>query len=172
MSIYLRPPAAYAHGPDGQGWNRLSLNAHIGEPFAQCALRPRRYTALHETKRGSRLARWGPYSPCRKQPRWGQPGGGDCLTCPVLTTNPRPIETSADRVLVRVRTHVVGAGLVTESVDTPYLVDDPDDGWASPSSEWTWEELARLQDWRIGRAHLDQHSTGFWLERSQLTAQQ
>ncbi|MGW5456616.1 hypothetical protein [Nocardia sp. NPDC003979] len=55
MTIYLRPPEPNPGGPDGQGWNRLSLNAHTSVPAPQCALRPRTYAALCDIRRGSRL---------------------------------------------------------------------------------------------------------------------
>lgn len=60
---------------------------------------------------------------------------------------------------------LVGTGFATEAHDTPYVMEDPDRGWDSPHQQWEWEELARLKDWRVGRAFHDQCSRGVWLER-------
>jgi len=48
MPIFLPAPAHQPTGPDGQGWNRLTVAAPA--PSAQCALRPRTYAALAESQ--------------------------------------------------------------------------------------------------------------------------
>ena len=42
-------------------------------------------------------------------------------------------------------------------------MNQPGKGWDSSSEVWTWEELARLEGWQVGRAHEDEHGQGFWL---------
>ncbi|WP_069162968.1 hypothetical protein [Nocardia altamirensis] len=165
MPLYLPAPEPPPARPDGQGWNRLTLGAHYGALAAQCALRPRRYPALHDTMRDTRIAQWGPYNPCIRPRRWGQHDGPDCQTCPILTAPTRTLHTDSDRVLVRVTTRLIGQGLRTQGEDTPHLVEDPATGLHGPHATWTWDELARLRGWRIGRAHHDHHGPGFWLER-------
>ncbi|WP_446046433.1 hypothetical protein [Streptomyces olivaceus] len=62
MPVYLDNPHAYSpHGPDGKGWNRLSLNAHFDTP-AHCGLRPIRFATLFESRTGRQ--RWGGFERC------------------------------------------------------------------------------------------------------------
>ncbi|WP_405183585.1 hypothetical protein OG225_41935 (plasmid) [Nocardia sp. NBC_01377] len=162
MPLYLPAPEPDPRGPDGLGWNRLSLAAHYSTPPAQCALRPRRYPALYDTRRDTRLAQWGPYNRCIRPRRWGQLTGPDCRSCPILTASPTTLDTDADRVLVHVTTRTIGQLWATESIDTPHLDHDPATGRHTHSTAWAWEELVRLHGWAIGRAD---HRVGFWLER-------
>lgn len=164
MSIYLPAPQHRPGGPDGQGWNRLSLNAHIGAGRGQCALQPRSHPTLWEAQ-DSRRARWGPYGPCLRD--------GDCLTCPVLTSQPRHLTVAADRVLVRLLPgRVTGAGLGLQvSPDRPCVMAemaDPESGCHSRGEPWSWAQLARVPGWQVGRAHHDEHGPGFWLQRARL----
>jgi len=143
MPIHLPVPAHRNGGPDGQGWNRVSLGTLAGD---ECALRPRDYTHLRESQ-DTRRARYGGYGPCI--------GSGHCEQCPILQTPPRHLDSLDDRVLVRI--HPVDG--------RPYLMNRPEDGWASLAKRWTWQDLARLDGWEIGRQHSDEHSDGFWLNR-------
>ncbi len=149
-------------GPDGQGWNRLSLNAHMGGASDQCALQPRSYVSLHESRRHTGLARCGNgYGRCT--------GDGPCDTCPIFEAaleEPTWLPAETDRVLVRLKESEVDGGWgLGRPYPTPYVVDDPDAGWASPRYRWTWERLWRLRGWRLGRRHLDGHGEGFWLTK-------
>ncbi|MGW1624660.1 hypothetical protein [Streptomyces sp. NPDC002172] len=162
MPIYLRAPEAPAGGPDGKGWNRLSLNAHGGF-LAQCALRPRRWGALLESH-DTRRARWGGFGPCINR--------GDCDDCPLrMSINDRwtLVPVNAPRVLVR-----------CEPVFAPDTLFGGPDAWrlwvtTGPDDQnyrerqprpWTWEDAVRVRGWDLGRAHLDEHGEGFWLERT------
>jgi hypothetical protein len=143
MPIHLKAPAYRPGGPDGQGWNRISLGSLAGD---QCALRPRDYSHLRESQ-DTRRASYGGYGPCISD--------GDCTNCPILQAAPRHLNSLDDRVLVR--THRDGH---------VYLMNRPEDGWASLALRWTWQDIARLEGWTIGRAYRDEYSDGFWLERA------
>ncbi|WP_053726658.1 hypothetical protein [Streptomyces sp. WM6378] len=88
MPVYLDNPNDYgSRGPDGQGWNRLSLNAHFDTP-AHCGLRPIRFASLFEARTGRQ--RWGGYERCvgGKLPSLPADGGSSaplvrCAHCPV-----------------------------------------------------------------------------------------
>jgi hypothetical protein len=165
MTIFLDAPRHRPGGPDGQGWNRLSLNAHMGTPSGQCALRPTSYATLHESRRDSRLAEWGSYGRCGR-------GAGACDACPLLRREPRKFDAFTDRVLVRLekRPAMPGGLFGDQGVpDRPWVMNRPEDGWGSRGEPWTWEELAALQGWRVGRQYRDEHGEGFWLEREQMT---
>lgn len=154
MPIHLRAPQYRPGGPDGRGWNRLSLNAHIGTPADQCALQPRDYPTLYESRTGR--ARWGGFGPCTS--------GGACATCPIYAAPPATLHAFTDRVLVRLRKRPAPDGLVVQAPpDEPHIMNRPEDGWGSRSNVWTWDALARLAGWQIGRRHRDEHSDGFWL---------
>lgn len=71
MPIYLTPN--YSHnpkGPDGNGLNRLRVD-HL-EPLAQCALKPKTYSALKECQ-NTEKSLYGPYEQCTNN--------GDCKNC-------------------------------------------------------------------------------------------
>lgn len=144
MPIFLSAPVREPSGPDGQGWNRLTAAAP--GPSAQCALRPRSHAALVESQ-DTRRARWGAFGPCTR--------AGNCAGCPIASAAPRRLRSFTRDVLVR----FLPRGGRTEL----HLMNNPAKGWDSSSSVWTWDELARLQGWRIGHAHRDEHGEGFWL---------
>lgn len=146
MPIYLPAPAPPSRGPDGQGWNRTYLGSLAGE---QCALRPRDYTHLIESQ-DTRRARYGGYGPCINS--------GKCDGCPVLRRR-KTLTSFDDRVLVRVH----------EMDGRPYLMNRPEDGWASLAQRWTWEELSRLEGWSFGPRYHDEHGSGFWLLRAEIS---
>lgn len=81
----------------------------------------------------------------------------ECDTCPILRNQPRTLTALDDRVLARIHPH---DGHV-------YLMNRPEDGWASGAQRWTWAEVARIDGWEIGRRYRDEHSDGFWLIRAQ-----
>lgn len=148
MTIRLKAPEYKPGGPDGKGWNRLSLNAHMGTPADQCALQPRSWGHLAESRPSSLLARWGNYGRCIRP-------AGSCGDCPVFAAKPTTLAAFTDQVLARI--------LPREGIDEVHLMNKPEDGWASSSRRWSWEELARLVGWKVGRRAVDEHSDGFWL---------
>ncbi|WP_406178056.1 hypothetical protein [Streptomyces canus] len=162
MPIYLRAPEAPAGGPDGKGWNRLSLNAHGGF-LAQCALRPRRWGALLESH-DTRRAHWGGFGPCVNR--------GNCDECPVRTAlhdRWTVVPVNAPRVLVRCEP-VFAPGTLFGGPDAWRLwvttgPDDQDYRERQPRP-WTWEDAVRVRGWDLGRPHFDEHGEGFWLERT------
>lgn len=147
MPIYLEAPTAHVKGADGKGWNRLSLSAHIGTSSARCALRPTSYETLVESQ-DTRRASWGSgFGLCVS--------AGECGSCPLASAEPTTLRAFTDRVLVRVDDH-----------NRPHLMNHAEKGWDSTSQLWTWEELSRLNGWRVGRRHRDEHGEGFWLDRA------
>lgn len=143
MPIYLQAPTHKPGGPDGQGWNRISLGSLADD---QCAPLPTDYTHLRESQ-DTRRARYGGYGPCTR--------AGACEQCPILQAPPQHLDALTDRILVRIHPH-----------DTKlYLMNRPEDGWASGAYRWTWSELSRLEGWEIGRPYRDEHGDGFWLTR-------
>lgn len=149
MPIYLDPPERRPASPDGQGWNRLSLNAH-GEYVAQCALRPRSYPALYESQNTHKAA-WGPFGVCVADGRCDQ-------QCPIAAAQPATLKSFGPDVLVRLMPRGSGGAAIE-----PHIMNQSEKGWESSSRVWTWDDLAQLQGWRLGRAHRDEHGEGFWL---------
>lgn len=147
MPIYLKAPTPANGGPDGRGWTRLSIGSMGALVDDECALRPRDYSHLRESQ-DTRRARYGGFGPCI--------AAGRCRECPIFQSAPRYLASLADRVLVRVH----------PEDGRPYLMNRPEDGWASMARRWTWQELARLDGWEVGRRHRDEHGEGFWLERA------
>lgn len=151
MPIHLQAPAYRNGGPDGQGMTRLAINSMGFGVNDECALRPHDYSHLRESHADTRRARWGGYGPCIAD--------GRCESCPVFQAAPRTLTALTDRVLVR-----IGPG------GSPYLMNRPEDGWASVARRWTWQDLARLSGWTVGRCYRDEHGEGFWLERAPAAA--
>ncbi|MFF6801090.1 hypothetical protein [Streptomyces sp. NPDC012616] len=160
MPIYLREPEVPAGGPDGKGWNRLSLNAH-GGLGAQCALRPRRWGALLEAQ-DTRRARWGGFGPCIRR--------GQCDGCPVreaLNDRCTAVLVNAPRVLVRVELVFTPGTLVTGPAGHRlWVTTGPDDRDYRSGRPWTWDHAVRVYGWKLGRPYYDEHGEGFWLERT------
>jgi len=153
VTIYLKAPDDYKPGgPDGQGWNRLSLNAHMGRPHDRCALRPRTYAALVESQ-DTRRAQWGAcFDICTN--------GGSCVDCPLFSAPSTrvPWDGVGGRVLVRIQER-------GDRPDRLHVMQDAEAGWDSRSLVLTWEAVARLDGWSIGRQMRDEVSAGFWLLR-------
>lgn len=147
MPIHLAAPTPALGGPDGRGWTRLSIGSMGALVDDECALRPRDYSHLRESHADTQRARYGGYGPCIAD--------GKCETCPIFLAAPLELQSLDDRVLVR-----IGQG------GSPYLMNRPEDGWASLARRWTWQDLSRLNGWTVGRRHRDEHSDGFWLERT------
>ncbi|WP_019061737.1 hypothetical protein [Streptomyces prunicolor] len=160
MPIFLRAPEAPAGGPDGKGWNRLSLNAHFGLPN-QCALRPRRWGSLLESH-DTRRARWGGFGPCVNR--------GDCNDCPVRQAVDEQwtvIPVNVPRVLVRIEP-VFAADTMFTGPDgwRLWLTTGPDDRDYRNRPPLGWDAMARVRGWDLGRPYIDEHGEGFWLERT------
>lgn len=157
MSVFIPVPERDPRGPDGQGWNRLSLNAGPVS-YGQCALKPRSYPALWETL--NRPPHFGGYGPCTRRER-------DCRNCPVYNLPPTRLESFTPRVLFRIRPvhREVKPGhlMVAPPVDELHLMNHPEKGWASSSRVWTWNELVRLQGWELDGYHHDDDGDGFWM---------
>lgn len=160
MPIYLRAPEAPAGGPDGKGWNRLSLNAHMGLPN-QCALRPRRWGALLESQ-DTRRAHWGGFGPCINR--------GNCDDCPMLEalhTRCTVVPVNAPRVLVRVELVFTPGTMFTGPAGYRlWVTTGPDDQDYRNRQPWSWEDVVRVRGWDLGRGYYDEHGEGFWLERT------
>lgn len=148
MPIYLPAPGYTPGGPDGQGWNRISLGSLAGD---ECALQPHSWATLRES-RDTRLARYGGFGLCTRR--------GACDSCEVLTRRPRTLNTPHDVVLVRLQRRD-GPG------DQPYVMAalDPAAGWAGPAEPWSWADLSRVPDWDLADRHWDEHGEAFWLVR-------
>jgi len=145
MPIYLPAPAHDPRGPDGQGWNRLSVSS--GPMYAaQCALRPLTPSKLFESHNTPR-AQWGGFGPCVRD--------GECRSCPIVTRRPWRLRAFTPRVLVR--------ELQQPGHLEYHVMNDPDRGWDSGSVQWSLDVFATLDGWTYDRPHTDEHSRGFWL---------
>lgn len=149
MPIYLPAPELPGRGPDGRGITRLSI---WGVSTAECALRPTSYPSLFESH-DTRRARYGGFGPCV--------GSGACDGCVVRTKERRELRSFGPRVLIRLLERVSEDGR-TVTVQ-PHAMNKPEDGWDSFSYPWSWEELARLEGWKLGDRYRDEHGEGFWL---------
>lgn len=161
MPIYLREPEAAPGGPDGKGWNRLSLGAHFGTGGGQCALRPRSWGALVEAQ-DTRRARWGGHGPCIRR--------GQCDGCPVLealNTRCTVVPVNAPQVLVRIEP-VFPPGLVLTGPAgyRLWVTTGPDDRDYRNRRPWTWDDVVRVPGWDLGSMYFDEHGDGFWLKRT------
>lgn len=146
MPVYLKAPTYDGRGPDGQGWNRISLAGGANATSDQCALLPRGYATLAESL-DTRRARHGGYGACGR--------AGDCGCCPIYAAEPTELRRPGeDRVLVRVDAE--GRACVMVS---------PDTGWDGRYYIKPWRWLRRLEGWGIGGRADDEHSEGFWLIR-------
>lgn len=164
MPTYLEPPALPTRGPDGQGWNRISLG-YYGSPGAQCALRPRSYAALWEVTHRPACAQFGPYDPCVRHQTL-QVNRPVCTDCPFYTRPSRRLDTDDDRVMVRIKAIAPsGFGLASQEERIPYVISDPSATWDTDAQRWSWTDLVHLGDWAVGRRGADEHSEFFWLER-------
>ncbi|WP_051852849.1 hypothetical protein [Streptomyces aureocirculatus] len=162
MPIYLHEPTS-ERPRDGKGYNRLSLNAHMGAGGAQCALRPTSYATLFESY-DTRRARWGGFGSC--------PRAGACETCSLLnhplSASPRPVPFNAAKVLVRIDTRYPDSSALSAAPTTRlWMTDDPDDAcYRDHGQIWNWFSLRHLKGWELGRTYRDEIGNGFWLHRT------
>ncbi|MDJ0383247.1 hypothetical protein [Streptomyces sp. G-G2] len=149
---------------DGKGWNRLSLNAHMGAGGPQCALRPRSYATLRESF-DTRRARWGGFGPCTQTQPYA------CARCPLwtgLAAAAEQVSFNSPLVLVRVETaYEAGAPFSGGRTTSLWMTDDAaDPDYQQHGQPWTWGRLTRLQGWDLGRARRDEIGEGFWMHRT------
>lgn len=153
MATYRPAPGRRSGGPDGRGWNRLAAEADLcGD---ECTLRPRSYTTLWVSRYRPAHAEYGSYGPCAR--------GGECGGCPIFTAAPirlRRMNRYEPRILVR----VLGGG---GHPDRPHLMSRPDradDPFEQISFPTTWEELRRVEGWKLDGHHgRDEYGEYFWL---------
>ncbi|MFG3429687.1 hypothetical protein [Streptomyces californicus] len=162
MTLFLPSPGYGPRGPDGQGWNRLSLSAHF-EDRNQCGLQPTNYPTLFESMTGRQ--RWGGFDRC------SAPAPGRCGTCPVQHAHLREhgIDWPAATPLLLVR--------VRPLPPTPgALFSDPAAGrstlepctWlgAAAGISADWATLRHTPGVRLGRSFRDSEGEAFWLVRN------
>lgn len=111
----------------------------------------------------TRRAQWGPFRSCIQDE-------GTCGQCPVLAALTSAREElpfpNADRVLIRMKTTHLGGEFNGVSVTRLWATEDPEDpDFQRPENEWTFERLARLSGWRVGRQYHDEISSAFWMHR-------
>lgn len=159
--LFLPQPDPYPDGPDGKGWSRLTLNAHM-DVRNQCGLLPIRFASLFESRTGRQ--RWGGYERCRM-------GRASCSTCPVqeAARKHEPIEWPAGTPLClgRVRPWALTPGA---------LLADPAQGrsyvelltWQNVSTgvSVNWPDLR--DDFRVqfSWTFVDAEGEAFWVVRS------
>ncbi|WP_330435833.1 hypothetical protein OIC43_37115 [Streptomyces sp. NBC_00825] len=161
MPIYLREPEPVPGGPDGKGWNRLSLGAHFGTGGGQCALRPRSWGALVEAQ-DTRRARWGGHGPCIRR---GQCDG--CLVLEALHTRCTVVSVNAPQVLVRIEpVFTPGLMLTGPAGYRLWVTTGPEDRDYRTGQPWTWDDAVRVPGWDLGGMYYDEHGDGFWLKRT------
>jgi hypothetical protein len=153
MPIHLKPPHHNPTGPDGTGWNRLRID-HPG-PSDECALKPHTHAALIESFNTTR-ATYGAFGPCTN--------AGHCRECPTLAAlrnKPLRFDRPDDRIMIRI--DPIRPNLL-------HAMSNPGDDFSHRSMFFTWQQMTRLDGWRVGRAFTDEISQGFWLIRYQEAA--
>ncbi|WP_328973331.1 hypothetical protein [Streptomyces sp. NBC_00239] len=177
MPVYLDNPHEYSpRGPDGHGWNRLSLNAHFDTP-AHCGLRPIRFASLFEARTGRQ--RWGGFERCmgaKLTPRPVPNASPDtprvlCGSCPVYqNAREHPLVPNwPDR-------SVLLLGRVRDWPRTPGMwLADPAAGRSSVHLHtWQgqdtgvavdWPDLAIAAEIRMTWQFQDQDGDAFWIVR-------
>ncbi|GGX36281.1 hypothetical protein [Streptomyces noursei] len=163
MPIYLPEPDP-TRPADGKGYNRLTLNAHMGVGGAQCALLPQSYPTLLES-RDTRRARWGGFGWCIRE-------RGECRDCRIFASTldgpERQVPFNASRVLVRIETAFLDeAAFNARPVTALWMTDRPTDAdYRTHGQKWGWSDLQRLKGWELGRQHRDEIGEGFWVHRT------
>ncbi|MEV8335076.1 hypothetical protein [Streptomyces niveus] len=161
MPLFLEQPTYGPAGPDGLGWNRLSLNTHF-DTRHQCGLLPSTYATLLESRRG--VQAWGSYDRCVASPF------GSCSSCPIqrwhLERDGISWPLDVPLLLVRIRPLPLSPGLSFA---------DPAAGRSTVHlCSWRGEDLNVKADWRtlrntagvLGRAFWDSEGQAFWMARS------
>ncbi|MFD7618602.1 hypothetical protein [Streptomyces sp. NPDC059802] len=184
MPIYLDNPHEYSpRGPDGQGWNRLSLNAHFDTP-AHCGLRPIRFASLFEARTGRQ--HWGGFERCTGTKLASQ-------HVPNASPNTPRVQCGACPVYQNAREHptlpnwpgqsVLLLGRVRDWPRTPGMwIADPAAGRSSVHLHtWQgqdtgvavdWPDLAVAADICMTWQFQDQDGDAFWIVRLNADAEQ
>ncbi|MFB6881264.1 hypothetical protein ACFCY8_10560 [Streptomyces noursei] len=164
--IFLPQPSHGPGGPDGQGWNRLSLNAHF-DTRHQCGLLPQNYAALSESMTGRQ--HWGGFDRC---PHLAPGHCGDChvhklhleqdginwpQNTPLLLARVRPLPPTPGSMFVNVT-----AGLSELEVFS----------WLGEPTgiEADWRTIRNTAGLRLGRRFWDEDGEAFWLVRHDSSA--
>ncbi|MFD3422625.1 hypothetical protein [Streptomyces decoyicus] len=164
--IFLPDPGYGPGGPDGQGWNRLSLNAHF-DTRHQCGLLPQNYVALWESMTGRQA--WGGFARCRRL----APGRcGDCRVqqlhlardgfdwptgTPLLLARVRPLPRTPGSMFFD-----LAAGL--SELELMSWVGEP------TGVEADWRTVRNSAGLRLGRRFWDEDGEAFWLVRHNSSA--
>ncbi|MEU6331475.1 hypothetical protein ABZ851_29990 [Streptomyces sp. NPDC047049] len=159
--LFLPQPSYCPGGPDGQGWNRLSLNAHF-DTRHQCGLLPQNYAALWESMTGRQA--WGGFGRCSRL------APGQCGGCriqqlhmahdgidwpaktPLLLARVRPLPPTPGSVFVNVT-----AGL--SELEMVSWLGEP------TGVEADWRTVRNTAGLRLGRGFRDADGEAFWLVR-------
>ncbi|MGG2460621.1 hypothetical protein ACO0M4_12520 [Streptomyces sp. RGM 3693] len=163
MPIYLPEPEP-GRPSDGKGYNRLTLNAHMGLGGPQCALQPKSYTTLLESF-DTRRARWGGFGSCIRQQR-------DCTNCPVMAATldspGEQVPFNPPLVLIRIESVIPDDAMFdAEPTTSLWMTDRPTDpDYRLHAQQWSWFRLQRLKGWELGRRHRDEISDAFWMHRT------
>ena len=161
MPIFLEQPRHDPKGPDGQGWNRLSLNMH-GGLWNECGLMPTSHPTLFEAMTGRQ--RWGNgFGPCTRR--------GACGECPVQQRR-LAHEGGVDwpegvpLLLARVRPWPVPKGTLFGGL-TAGRSNLELSAWNAglPVLETDWMELLNTRGQRISWWWTDQEGEEFWIVR-------
>ncbi|MFJ9521273.1 hypothetical protein ACIRPK_23860 [Kitasatospora sp. NPDC101801] len=133
-------------------------------PDAQCALRPRSWAALADSRRDTRLCARGPYGSCVAATK-----APDCTACPVFAARNDPgrsVEAGDGHVFVRIDRRIAGEMFTAFPVDQLWLTAGPEDPDFRTGEPWTWDQVSRLTAWAVGRRVLDETGEGFWLHHT------
>lgn len=144
MSIFLPAPAYDPKGPDGRGWNRISI---MGLCADECALRPTCESAFWEAQ-DTRRTRYGIYGPCTNS--------GNCKTCNRLHQEEQ-WPWFGSEILVRI-----------DEKGAPWVMNRPDEGWGEYGRPTTWEYLSSLQSVTFER-YRDKYGRGIMIRRTSLS---
>jgi len=163
MPTFLEQPSYGPQGPDGQGWNRLSLNAHF-DRLHQCGWQPGRFAALFEALTGRQ--QWGGFGRCFV----GHPGS--CGTCPVqLRRLAReggiawPDKMPLLLARVRPSPPTPGALFADPAAGRSSLELSPWRGWL-PVLKAEWVEILNTPDHTMSWCWQDEQGEAFWLVRN------
>jgi hypothetical protein len=168
VPAFLKPTSYGPAGPDGQGWNRISPNAHF-EQLPQCGWQPMNHAALAEALTGRQ--RWGSYESCSE-------GGPDvCSTCPVQQrrlARTGGLDWPADEPVLLARS-------TPRPLTDGLLFADPAYGrstvelsrWrdGQPVATTGWEELLNSRSVRISWRWTEGRGETFWVVRDQAAAE-
>ncbi|MFJ4680551.1 hypothetical protein [Kitasatospora sp. NPDC088783] len=160
--IFLQQPSYGPAGPDGQGMNRLSLNAGFDSRH-QCGLQPTDFTTLWESMTGRQY--WGGYGRCHKL------APGHCGDCPVHRSTivlKDGIHWPGGAPLLQARIRPLaptpGAMFVNWNAALSTLELRPWPG--GPVLEATWQQVRSTRGFGISWFWRDEGGEAFWMVRA------